>query len=145
MPEPIRGGFVDSETYKSPDPDMLYAILYTEGEIDMKALEEECYKERWVPLLGLEPREGNGPLILLCVKDVTVGVNVIKRNMPKGWVPGLIEMPWQEIDHAKSIGWKIEVLTYPKRVMSHPDYKVVSLIHHFQEAPEYHQGGRTLK
>jgi hypothetical protein len=125
-------------------PGEVWAVLFTNGEVDMEALEKECYKDRWCPLLGVVPKGQEGPITLVCFNNPMIGVSFLKKNMPKGWVPGLVRMPEGEVAYCKSKGWLVEVYNYPRRVMNHPDLDVVSLIHEFQDDPYVKGGGLNL-
>lgn len=114
-----------------PITHLLYAVLYTEGEVDMQALQEECYKQRWVPVMGLVPKGGGKPT-MICFQDAEIGADFIAREVPKGWVAALVRLEPEDVENARKKGWNVEVVTYRrKRVMNHPQYDVVSLVYEF--------------
>lgn len=90
----------------------LYAVLYTDGHINMQNIKYECQEQMWVPITTY--KDNKESVVILCESDI-IARNFSKRNLPSNWVKGSILLSPFDIDKIKD-KFKIEIFKFPRKI-----------------------------
>lgn len=108
----------------------LFAIVYTDGEVNIHDICKECRIKKWFPILSYIE---NKQIIITCFRSVDTAYQFIKRNLDKEWARGTIPLTEQQQGWMADQGWKIEILDFPKL---YHNKELVPQILEFLEQPE---------
>ena len=87
----------------------MFAILHTDGNLKLKDLYTECRDQKWIPILTYENK-------VVCFHFQDVAKRFAKRNLPKDWLTGAIQLDRDAIKKIRDSGLKIDILDYPKKL-----------------------------
>lgn len=104
---------------KNMENSLMYAILFTDGQIDMKAIRKECRPEKWVPILTY--KDVKNITIVPVFYDANLAKTFIKRNFPKDWTQASVSLGENNLKWMKDKGWKLEVMTFPRLMKNLPN------------------------
>jgi 3-polyprenyl-4-hydroxybenzoate decarboxylase len=77
----------------------MIAVIYTDGQLDLKAIAEECQANKWVPVLATKPKtdpDATGTVLLFHrVEDAQkfIVMNILSDPDKKDWLFGIIDLP----------------------------------------------------
>lgn len=119
---------------------MNLGIMWTDGAIDGEASRESCYKEGWVPLLVVRPRDNpTAPPSVILFRNAFVAEKFIQKNQPKGWLPGIIDLTDEDLARMESNGWTFTWLDHERKIGDdHPTLIRGYEVHEFVTKPTYH-------
>lgn len=112
----------------------MIAIIYTDGLIKCDDLKNECQHQKWIPITVYKDKNHN--ITVICFEDVKIAKQFAKRNFPKEWIKGAISLADDDIEFIKNKNWKIEIMTYPRLLNSHHEYKLGFEIIDFADEPK---------
>ena len=115
---------------------MLYAAMWTDGEMDNEAVMNETRKEHFVPLFALYDEQDN-PTIVLFNDPMTV-VKFLKRNTPRDWPKAVFQLSEDDEARFSELGWRTEIWSFPKKIQK---YKHGFEIYEFVDTPELRRIG----
>ena len=111
----------------------MLALIYSDGSIEKDDLKNECQSQKWIPLAV--KKDKNNEITVICFNDYKDALKFSKRNFPKNWIKGSITLSEVELNFIKNKNWKIEILTFPRLLNSHPEYKLGFEILEFHDTP----------
>jgi hypothetical protein len=117
----------------------MIAVLCTDGQMNLQHVQSECISGKWVPLL-VYTIEGEEGVVIPLFHDQKTARSFIKRNLPKDWVHGGVELTDRDIDWIKDKGWKIREMNYPNKVTDLLGLKFTMEILEFAEEPGFTVG-----
>jgi len=95
---------------------MKYAVIWTDGEMTNQQVLKECPDNQFVPLFALYDEQGNPTIVLF--EHQSVGLQFIKRNVPKGWPQALFQLSDDDMDKMPQLGWKTELWSFPRKIQN---------------------------
>lgn len=114
----------------------MYAILCTDGELNLQAVFKECRKEKWIPIFAYrEEQSPDVPIIPLFHRDKD-SKNFAKRNLPEKWLKGAVHVTSDNIKWMEDKGWKMEPMNFPRKINELPGISLGFEIMEFFEQPE---------
>lgn len=93
----------------------MLAVLYTDGELNLNEIRNECVPGKWVPIFVYRMSPESNPIIPV-FRDCEITKKFAKRNLPSNWPCGGIELTDQEVEWMKNKGWSLKEMSYPHRV-----------------------------
>lgn len=93
----------------------MWAVLCTDGQMNISAFHNECVPEKWVPIFVYKINPEDNPIVPLFYDELTTR-KFAKRNTPKKWMRGGVELTDQDIEWIKEKGWIIKEMNYPHKV-----------------------------
>lgn len=117
----------------------MIAILFTDGQIKLNEVYDECSQGQWIPVMVYRPKgqPEAPPTVIVCNTEDTAK-RFVKRNLDKKWLQGAILLGDEEIKWIKDKGWNIEVIEWPRKILGHPDLNVGFEIIEFAAKPDVH-------
>ena len=97
----------------------MIAIIYSNGQIDFSELRFDCRENKWMPLADLKYKDGR--VSIPCFEQSDIAKQFARRNLPKQWVRGGVELGDDEQDFIRNKGWNIEIFNFPKLFKTHPN------------------------
>lgn len=103
----------------------LWAVIYTDGQLDLQALDEDCRKGKCIPVASTRPKndpDAIGTILLFHrVKDAQkfIRYNIQGDPRKKDWLYGVIELPAEDIALAKA-KFPVEEQGYARKMLDHP-------------------------
>ena len=113
----------------------MYAILCTDGQVDYKAVINECRPEKWVPIFSYYETKNPKTPIIPIFHDPETARKFTKRNLPKDWVKGAVFLIPENIDWMKEKNWKINIMQFPRLMKNLPNVKIGFEIMEFIKVP----------
>jgi len=104
---------------------MLVAFC-TEGQMDLDAVIKECGGERWIPLLVIKTENKT---VLPIFIDSEVCRKFCKRNLPKDWVFGCVDLTYEDVEVLAKKDLEVLEFTYPRLLKDAFDFGIE--IHEF--------------
>ena len=101
---------------------MTYAIVSTEGQMSHFDVLREC-PQGWLPVLVFRKR-GEARSVIPTFVDSAVAHRFRQRNLPKGWVCGVVELSREEIAELARRGVREWPCTYPHKVRDYSEFCV---------------------
>ena len=101
-----------------------YFLVSNHGEMSVQEMFRELAEERIAPIVALE---GEEKTTVLLFSTSSVCKKFAKRNLPKSWVNGEIEVHKDDLDFVSSKGWDIEYFDWPRKVRNVDELGVVVL------------------
>jgi hypothetical protein len=101
--------------------------------MDLSEVRNECVPGKWVPIFGFRSNSEDSPTIPLFHNEETAK-KFIKRNLPKEWWHGGVELTDADIEWMKSKGWILKEMNFPHLVTN---YKYGVEILEFSEQPNF--------
>lgn len=90
----------------------MYCIWSNHGEMKKRELIDECQQEKMLPILVMRtPNEG--PIVPV-FRNTKTAKTFIKRNLPKNWVCGLVNLTMHEAQLMDEKGWKAICYSFPR-------------------------------
>lgn len=111
----------------------LFAVLYTDGLVELTSIKNECKKENWAPIFVYEQGKD---IIVPCFTSQEDARKFGKKNLPKEWLSGAVSLSEREYFWLKSQKYIIEVMNYPRKIKDL--YKTGFRILEFSENPDVH-------
>lgn len=105
-----------------------YVIICTQGLMDLTAIRRECRDQSWCPILVYN-KDGNRTIPYF--KNIQTANSFRKRNFPKEWIGGVVDLTPIDIQTLSNKGLNWEYLDFPKKM---PLIFEVE-IHEFAEKP----------
>lgn len=93
----------------------MFAVLCTDGELDLNAVRNECVPGKWVPVFVYKVNADDSPIVPV-FRDAITAKKFAKRNLPKNWMLGAVELTDRDIEWIKEKEWIIKEMTYPHKV-----------------------------
>jgi len=98
-----------------------YIIVFTDGDLNIQEIKNECHVDNWSPVLILRTNEG---VIVPLFRDRKICINFIKRNVPKKQMVGIMGMSEIDTQLFADKGWNIDWHTYPKLYLNREGFKI---------------------
>jgi len=117
----------------------MYAVISTDGQLNVNDLEKECVKGKWIPLCVLKNRE-SGEIFLPIFNLEDISRRFAVRNLPKNWSKGTVLLTQEDYLNLDSKGWKFMLFDFPRVVNDDRDYELTFEIHEFCEQPDFKVG-----
>lgn len=117
----------------------MFAILCTDGQMNLEEVRNECQPGQWVPLFTYTEGDDPTPIIPL-FHDQKTAKSFIKRNLPKDWLHGGVQLTDEDIAWIKNKGWRIREMTYPNRLTDLKHITFGMEILEFSTKPDMHYG-----
>lgn len=115
----------------------MICILFTDGVLKLHEIADECKKGKWVPVcVYREKSVVDGIPTVIGFNDQETAKKFAKRNLPKEWLRGGVELTKQDMQWIKDKGWNIEVFTFPKLMTSHPLYEISFEVIELSDEPD---------
>jgi len=111
----------------------MWAVLCTDGQLDLNAVRNECVPGKWVPLFVYRMNPDEKPIVPVFRDELTTK-KFTKRNLPKNWMRGGVELTDRDVEWMKEKGWIIKEMSYPHKV---DNYICGFEILEFAEAPDF--------
>ena len=92
----------------------IYCIVCTQGEMSYQDVLRECKSQKWVPILVMRLEEG--PPIIPCFESTEVARNFARRNLPKSWLRGVVNLTMRDTQWIDKKGWRIVLYDFPKKL-----------------------------
>lgn len=115
----------------------MICILFTDGVLKLHEI-DECKKEKWVPLCVYREKSTDGVPTVIGFDNQEIAKKFAKRNLPKDWLRGCVELVEEDVAWIKDKGWKIEVFTFPKLMKNHSLYEISFEVVELSGEPELH-------
>jgi len=112
----------------------MIALVYSDGCISQSELKNECQAQQWIPLAVKRDLHNN--VWVLGFSDPNVAKQFARRNFPKNWIKGSIMLCDEDLQFIGKNNWKIEILSFPRLLNSHPEYKLGFEILEFHNKPD---------
>ncbi|RTK94355.1 MAG: hypothetical protein EKK64_08570 [Neisseriaceae bacterium] len=90
----------------------MFAVVATDGELTSKNIKEECVREKWISIVSYKNNNKTTIPVFFNEKDV---ISFFKRNLPKNWIKGSVNLTELEIDWMLKKGWQIEEMRFAKK------------------------------
>jgi hypothetical protein len=117
----------------------MIAILCTDGQMNFGDVTKECVEGKWIPLLIYKQKKEE--TIYLPVFSIeTTAKDFIKRNLPKPWIHGGVYLTDDDLKEIDNRGWKLDHITFPRKILNNPDFELGFEIHEFQSETDYKVG-----
>ena len=81
--------------------------------MNSKELKEECTAGKWLPILVMRTDEGAKPIVPM-FDSAKVAAKFVKRNLPRGWLCGTVNMRLKDAQWMDDNGWKAIKFDYPR-------------------------------
>ena len=81
-----------------------------------RELKEECSSGKWLPVLVIRTEKDGSPIIPL-FDSVQVAARFAKRNLPKGWLCGTVNMRLKDAQWMDQKGWRAIKFDYPRKLV----------------------------
>ena len=81
--------------------------------MNSKELKEECTAGKWLPILVMRTDEGAKPIVPM-FDSTKVAAKFVKRNLPRGWLCGTVNMRLKDAQWMDDNGWKAIKFDYPR-------------------------------
>lgn len=115
----------------------MFAVLCSDGVIKPEDIVGQIREEQWVPLAVTKPRnDPDGKPTLLLFNEMLVAKKFAIRNFPKEWMVSTVTLADDDLQWIKDRGWNIEMVSYPRLMNSHPDYKLTYEVLEFSSKPD---------
>lgn len=115
----------------------MFAVLCSDGAIKPDDITGQIREEQWVPLAVTKPRnDPEATPTLLLFADREIARKFAIRNFPKDWMVSVVELADDDHQWIKDRGWKIENMTYPRIMNTHPDYELTYAVLEFASKPD---------
>jgi hypothetical protein len=101
-----------------------YFLVSNHGDMSVQEMFRELAEEQIAPIVVLEKK---GNVTVLVFSTSTVCKKFAKRNLPKNWVNGELQVYKDDLDFISSKGWDIEYFDWPRRVRNEDELGVVVL------------------
>jgi hypothetical protein len=83
----------------------------------------ELEEDQIAPVVALEKLDGNTEVLIFSSSELCL--RFAKRNLPKKWVNGEMQVRDDDISFIEKQGWGVERLSWPRRVREEEDITVV--------------------
>lgn len=93
---------------------MAYCLFCTQNHMTRKELKEECSQGKWLPMLIMRTEDND--IILPCFDTVEIARQFIRRNLPKDWVCGTVDLHKKGAQWMDAHGWKAIKFTFPRKL-----------------------------
>lgn len=103
----------------------MWAVIYTDGQLSLQELDEECRQKKTVPVAATRPKNdpaATGTILLFHrVKDAQQFIRHNFQSDPskKDWLVGVIELPAEDVALAKA-KFPVEEQSYGRKMLTHP-------------------------
>jgi hypothetical protein len=114
----------------------MIAIICTDGQLDIKQIENECVKESWIPLLTARNIEEN-KIYIPIFNLAGIAYQFCKRNLPQSWYRGCVLLSDDDIAAIIKNGWEFMPLNHPRKLNEHPNFELGFEIHDFKTKPDF--------
>lgn len=114
----------------------MYAVISTDGQLDIDQLEKECVKGKWIPLCVLKKRD-SGEIFLPIFNLSDICKRFAMRNLPKDWSKGWVLLTQEDYLELDKKGWQFMLFDFPRIVNDDRDYELTFEIHEFLEQPDF--------
>ena len=92
----------------------MYCIACTHGEMSCRDVLVECTAGKWVPILVMRPDDG--PPVVPCFQSIDVARNFARRNLPKNWLCGVVNLRLGDAEWIEGKGWEVVVYGFPRKL-----------------------------
>lgn len=103
----------------------MFAIVATDGELTSKNIKEECVNEKWISIASYKRNNKTIVPVFIIEKDA---IAFFKRNLPKKWIKGTVNLTSLEVDWMLKKGWEMEEMKFPKKI-SNLEVEILELAH----------------
>lgn len=93
----------------------MWAALYTENELDIKDVSEECVSNKWAPIVSLRQKATDPPTIPLFYEERLVR-KFINQYLPTEWMHGGVDLTEKEINWMQQKGWVLKPMDYLHKI-----------------------------
>lgn len=95
--------------------EFMWAVLCTDGQMGLNEVRNECISGKWVPIFVFRIDPKDKPIVPL-FKSGAITKQFAKRNLPKNWMRGGVELTDREIEWMKEHGWEIKEMDFPHKM-----------------------------
>ena len=92
---------------------MAFCLFCTQGYMSTKEFKEECTAGKWLPILVMRVGDNAEPIMPM-FDSAEIAAKFVKRNLPKGWVCGTVNLRLKDAHWMDNRGWKAIKYDYPK-------------------------------
>lgn len=115
----------------------MIAILCTDGQMHLNEIRKECQTEKWVPLFSYTENDDPTPIIPI-FSNQNILKSFIKRNLPKEWLRGGVDLCDEDLEKMKARGWRLREMTFPNKLKGLKNIKFGLEILELDEKPDLH-------
>lgn len=115
----------------------MIAILCTDGQMHLNEIRKECQAEKWVPLFSYTENDDPTPIIPI-FSNQNILKSFIKRNLPKEWLRGGVDLCDEDLEKMKARGWRLREMTFPNKLKGLKNIKFGLEILELDEKPDLH-------
>jgi hypothetical protein len=112
----------------------MIAVMCTQGTLKFQEIRDECPTNKWFPILTYVI---NGEQVLLLFSDQKVAKQFIKRNLPKDWLHGAIELTDDDEKMLRE-RFKVREMNYPNLMKDLPGIEWKEEVLELDERPNFH-------
>lgn len=97
----------------------VFAVICSDGAITNRDDVKQCQNEKWMPVATISK---DGKITVLLFYDYQVAAKFIKRNYPRDWTRGIINLTEDNLKWMRDQGWESKVLSYPQLLKDAPGF-----------------------
>lgn len=91
----------------------MFVIMSSDGEMNLQEVSTECRKNCWCPILSAQVGEEKFvPEFHL----LDVAKQFMKRNMPKGWLSGVVNLTDEDRKTLQASGVNLKLYSFPSKL-----------------------------
>lgn len=113
----------------------MIAILCTDGQLKLSEIKNECQNEQWVPIFTYTQDDDPTPIVPV-FSNQNVAKSFIKRNLPKDWLHGGVDLCPEYIEKMKEKGWRIREMSFPNKLKGLKNVKFGLEVFELDEKPD---------
>jgi len=100
-----------------------YFLVSNHGVMSTQEMFRELAEDQVAPLLALN--KANGVTVVLIFSSSSLCLKFAKRNLPKDWVNGEMEVHADDLQFIEDKGWEVERLSWPRKIRKEEEITVV--------------------
>jgi len=110
---------------------MQYALVCTQGEMTRQEILDECFREKWTPLVVYFQ---NGKTILPTFTRIQIARRFARKNFPEEWLTGAVNLNPQDIEIIEDKGIERVIFNYPNELKGAVEFDII--VHEFHPDTE---------
>ena len=100
-----------------------YFLVSNHGVMSTHEMFRELAEDQVAPILALS--KADGITVVLIFSSSSLCLRFSKRNLPKKWVNGEMEVHADDLRFIEEKGWEIERLSWPRKIRKEEEITVV--------------------
>lgn len=101
---------------------MLYALVCTEGHMNVRDIRQECRPEKWVPLVVYRKEDKT---FLPLFESPRIARRFAERNFPKKWLTGIVNLNPLDFESIAEKGIVCITLEWQKKMKNTVEFDIV--------------------